>query len=164
MVDEKEKKVYEILNNLQVPYIRYEHKAIFTIEEANKLNIDIKGEHCKNLFIRNRKGDKHYLLIIQEWKRVDLKSIAKEIESSSLSFASEERLYKYLGLTPGSVTPFGLINDTEKHVTVLLDKDLETLNNISFHPNVNTATITISYLNFQNFLKWCGNNVYYVQV
>lgn len=164
MVDEKEKKVYEILNNLQVPYIRYEHKAVFTIEEANKLNIDIKGEHCKNLFIRNRKGDKHYLLIIQEWKRVDLKSIAKEIESSSLSFASEERLYKYLGLTPGSVTPFGLINDTEKHVTVLLDKDLETLNNISFHPNVNTATITISYLHFQNFLKWCGNNVYYVQV
>lgn len=114
MTTEAEKKVYDILSKLQIPYIRYEHAAIFTIEEANKLNIDIKGEHCKNLFLRNRKGDVHYLLIIQELKKVDLKSVAKQIGSSSLSFASEERLYKYLGLTPGSVTPFGLINDNEK--------------------------------------------------
>lgn len=164
MLYENEKKVYEILNNLQIPYIKYEHEPIFTIEEANKLSIDIKGQHCKNLFLRNRKGDKHYLLIIHEWKKVDIKSIAKQIESSSLSFASEERLYKYLGLTPGSVTPFGLINDSEKQVQVLLDNDLEGQNSISFHPNVNTATITISYVDFKEFLKWCGNNVKYVQV
>ncbi|MEW9097143.1 MAG: prolyl-tRNA synthetase associated domain-containing protein [Clostridiaceae bacterium] len=164
MNKEQEKRVYDVLAELNIPYTRYEHEAVFTIEEADKLNIDIKGEHCKNLFIRNRKGNIHYLLVIQEWKKVDLKKLADQIESTSLSFASEERLNKYLGLTPGSVTPFGLINDEEKEVQVLLDKDIANLGNISFHPNVNTATITISYKDFDKFLQWCGNKVSYVNI
>ncbi|GAA0729599.1 prolyl-tRNA synthetase associated domain-containing protein [Clostridium malenominatum] len=164
MIREEEKRVYDVLKELNIDYIRYEHPAIFTIEEANNLNIHMEGQHCKNLFIRNRKGDIHYLLIITEWKQVNLKDLSKEIESSSLSFASEERLYKYLSLTPGSVTPFGLINDKEKSVKVLIDKDLINCNKISFHPNVNTATITISYDDFEKFLHHQGNEFNYIKI
>lgn len=164
MIREEEKRVYEILKELEINYIRYEHPAVFTIEEANNLNIHMEGRHCKNLFLRNRKGGIHYLLIIEEWKQVNLKAVSKEIQSSSLSFASEERLYKYLELTPGSVTPFGLINDTEKNVKVLIDKDLINCNKISFHPNVNTATITISYDDFEKFLQWQGNKFEYIKI
>ncbi|MCY6371435.1 prolyl-tRNA synthetase associated domain-containing protein [Clostridium ganghwense] len=161
---ENEQNVYDILDKLEIPYIRHEHIPIFTIEEANKLDINISGQHCKNLFIRNRKGDKHYLVILVESKKVDLRSLSTQISSTNLSFASEQRLYKCLALKPGSVTPFGLINDSEKHVEVLIDKDLLHSNTISFHPNVNTATITISYKNFEKFLNWCENKISYVQI
>lgn len=160
----EEKRVYDILEKLDIDFEKYEHDAIFTIEEANELAIDMKGAHCKNLFIRNRKGNQHYLVILEESKTADLKALSSQIGSTPLSFASEERLYKYLSLTPGSVTPFGLINDSEKHVIVLIDKDLIHSEYISFHPNINTATITITYNDFEKFLNWCGNNITYVNL
>ncbi|WP_055669801.1 prolyl-tRNA synthetase associated domain-containing protein [Desnuesiella massiliensis] len=160
----EEKRVYDILEKLDIGFEKYEHNAIFTIEEANELAIDMKGAHCKNLFIRNRKGNQHYLVILEESKTADLKALSSQIGSTPLSFASEERLYKYLNLTPGSVTPFGLINDSEKHVRVLIDNDLIHSEYISFHPNINTATITITYDDFEKFLNWCGNNVTYVNL
>ncbi|MGF7060707.1 prolyl-tRNA synthetase associated domain-containing protein [Brassicibacter mesophilus] len=159
MINENEQKLYDILNTLKIEYSRYEHKPIYTIEEANQLDICIPGEHCKNLFIRNRKGDVHYLVLLDQDKKVDLKLLSKQIGCTSLSFASKERLYKYLGLEPGSVTPFGLINDTNKEVQILIDKDLVNASKISFHPNVNTATISISYIDLEKFIKWCGNKI-----
>lgn len=164
MINEKEEKVYKILDKLNIRYTRYEHAPVFTIEQANKLNINMNSQQCKNLFIRNRKGNQHYLVILKESKNVDLKDLAFQIESTALSFASEERLYKFLGLTPGSVTPFGLINDNEKGVTVLIDKELTFSDNVSFHPNVNTTTIEISFKDFERYLKWCGNKVLYVRI
>ncbi|QZY56378.1 prolyl-tRNA synthetase associated domain-containing protein [Crassaminicella profunda] len=161
---DKEQKVYDLLEELKIAYDIYEHKPIFTIEEANQLNIDIPGSHCKNLFIRNRKGNQHYLVILMDSKKVDLKSLSKQISSTNLSFASEERLLKYLNLTPGAVTPFGLMNDNEKHVEVLVDKDLIDSEYICFHPNVNTATISIAYKDFEKFLRWCENKVFYVEI
>ncbi|AOT68655.1 prolyl-tRNA synthetase associated domain-containing protein [Geosporobacter ferrireducens] len=161
---EKEKKVYEVLEALKISYLKYEHIPIYTIEEANQLNLDMQGQHCKNLFVRDKKGEKHYLVIIEESKKVDLKSLSKQIESTNLSFASEERLLRYLGLTPGAVSPFGLVNDMEKHVEVLLDSDLTDLKHISFHPNVNTATITLRFEDFKKFLNWCGNELRLIQV
>lgn len=163
-MDDKEKQVYSILDKLDIPYTIYEHVPVFTIEEAMELDISTSAEHCKNLFVRNRKGDEHFLVILDERKKVDLKEMAKCINSTSLSFASEERLLKFLGLTPGSVTPFGLINDVKKHVTVLIDKDLDQAKNICFHPNVNTATIEISFEDFNKYLRWCGNKVLCVQI
>lgn len=160
----EEKRVYDILEKLDIGFEKYEHNAIFTIEEANELAIDMKGAHCKNLFIRNRKGNQHYLVILEESKTADLKALSSQIGSTPLSFASEERLYKCLNLTPGSVTPFGLINDSEKHVRVLIDNDLIHSEYISFHPNINTATITITYDDFEKFLNWCRNNVTYVNL
>ena len=161
---EKEKKVYEVLEYLKIPYLKYEHIPVYTIEEANQLNLDMQGQHCKNLFIRDKKGEKHYLVIIHESKKVDLKSLSKQIESTNLSFASEERLLRYLGLTPGAVSPFGLVNDIEKHVEVLLDRDLTQLTDISFHPNVNHATLTLRFADFEKFLKWSGNKLCFIQV
>lgn len=166
MVSEKEKKVYDVLDNLNINYKKYEHVPVFTIEEANELDIDINGHHCKNLFIRNRKGNQHYLVIIEESKKVDLKELALKLKSTPLSFASEDRLDKFLGLTPGSVTPFGLINDQNREVIVVIDEVYRSEEDISicFHPNVNTATIELSLEDFDKYLQWCGNKVLYVEI
>ncbi|WP_052222023.1 prolyl-tRNA synthetase associated domain-containing protein [Clostridium homopropionicum] len=163
-MSEGKEKVYSILKDLNIEYTRHEHKAVFTVDEANALDINLPGKHCKNLFLRNRKGNIHYLLVIEDHKRVDLKNLAKEIGSTPLSVASEERLLKHLALTPGSVTPFGLINDEQREVEVLIDKDLADGDYVNFHPNVNTSTLTISYKDFEKFLKWCGNKVRVVLV
>lgn len=159
-----EQKVYDVLDNLAIPYEKFAHKALYTVDEANKLDIYIPGVHCKNLFIRNRKGKKHYLVILKDTKQANLKGLSKQVNSTNLSFASPERLFRYLKLMPGSVTPFGLINDSDKHVEVLIDNELKKSEYICFHPNVNTVTITIPYSGFEKFLKWCGNKVRYVDI
>lgn len=164
VISEGKEKVYNILKDLNIEYTEHEHKAVFTVDEANALDINLPGKHCKNLFLRNRKGNIHYLLVVEDHKRVDLKNLAKEIGSTPLSVASEERLLKYLALTPGSVTPFGLINDEQREVEVLIDKDLADGDYVNFHPNINTSTLTISYNDFEKFLKWCGNKVRVVLV
>ena len=157
MIRNEEENLYKILKFLDINYIRHEHEAIYTIEESKNLNIEIEGQQCKNLFLKNKKGDKHYLVILDEDTMVNLKELSKQIGVNSLSFASEERLKKYLGVEKGSVTPFGLINDINKEVIVLIDKDLNKEGLISFHPNVNTATISLSYLDFEKFLNHQGN-------
>lgn len=164
MITENEQKLYRILNELGIAYTRYEHEAVFTVEDANQSNVKIPGRHVKNLFLRNRKGDIHYLVILDDLKKANIKDIAFQIGSSTLSFASEERLDKYLGLKSGYVSPLGLINDGEKKVKLLLDKDLIDSNLIGFHPNTNTATITVSYKDFQKFIKWCGSEIIYINV
>lgn len=164
MITENEQKVYDVLDKLNIPYTKYEHEAVYTIEELDKQDISFEGKHCKNLFVRNRKGDIHYLIVVEESKKVDLKKLSEQIGSTPLSFASEERLYKHLGLKPGSVTPMGIINNSDKKVRVVIDKDLMGLDSIGVHPNVNTATIALSYDSLQKFLKWCENKVQYVEI
>lgn len=164
MVNAQEQKVYDVLNLLNIKFMRYEHKAVYTVEEANELDICIIGQHCKNLFLMNRKGDVYYLVILDDTKKVDLKSLSKQIGSSNLSFASEERLNKCLGLKPGSVTPFGIINDVNREVTVLVDKDLIKADIVNFHPNVNTITIGVLYQDLEKFIRWHDNKIKYVDV
>ena len=137
---------------LGIAYERFEHPPVPTVEEAEKHWAGIDAAHCKNLFLRNQKGNRHYLVIIAHTKRADLRAVANQIGDGKLSFASPERLMTYLGVTPGSVSPAGLINDREHHVRVFLDRDLKTAARISFHPNVNTATLTVSFADFQRFL------------
>jgi len=162
MIDKEEEKLYELLDSLGIEYVRYEHKPVYTVEEADNLDIDIPGQHCKNLFLRNKKGNIHYLVLADSKKYIDLKALSKEIGSSGLSFASEERLKKYLGLKTGAVSPFGLINDVEKQVIVLIDKGLTDKDLVNFHPNVNTATIGLSYRDLEKFIKWHGNKYVYI--
>lgn len=167
MISEKEQKVYDVLHKLNINYVRYEHVPVFTIQEASELDMDTKAHHCKNLFIRNRKGNQHYLVIIEESKKVDLKKLSLQLKSTPLNFASEDRLDKFLGLKPGSVTPFGLINDINKEVIVVIDeiyKNQQENMTICFHPNVNTATIELTLRDFQKYLQWCKNKVLYVQI
>ncbi|MEW8955425.1 prolyl-tRNA synthetase associated domain-containing protein [Clostridium sp.] len=156
--------VYKVLKELNIKYEIYEHEAVFTVEEAKKLNLNMNAGECKNLFLRNRKGSKHYLVVLREDKTVDLKDLQSQINSTPLSFASEERLYKYLKLKPGSVTPMGLINDKDNIVDLILDKDLANCNRISFHPNVNTETIVMDYNEFEKFIDFKGNKVIYVEI
>ena len=157
-------KLLLLLKSLEIEYKMYKHKEVYTTADIDKLEIKFEGMYCKNLFLRNSKGDVNYLLIIEDSKKADLKQLAKDIGSTRLSFASNERLYEYLALRPGSVTPFGLINDLHSEVIVMLDSDLVDLEKINFHPNINTATITVSYEGLNKFLKYQGNKVKLVKI
>jgi Ala-tRNA(Pro) deacylase len=118
--------------------------------------------HCKNLFLRNQKGSRHYLVIVEHTKRADLRRAADQIGDGKLSFASAERLLTHLGVTPGSVSPFGLIHDRERHVQVFLDRALASSVRISFHPNINTRTIVIAFSDFERFLIADGRRARYI--
>jgi Ala-tRNA(Pro) deacylase len=161
-LSEKEKQVYDVLNDLGSPYDRHGHPPVYTVEEAEKQWTDIIGAHCKNLFLRNKKGNRHYLVILEASKAADLKSLNKLLGEDRLSFASEQRLMKYLALETGAVSVFGLINDKENHVKVVIDEDLRNAEAVNFHPNVNTATVGISFPDFEKFLAYCGNAVRYL--
>ncbi|MDY0076540.1 MAG: prolyl-tRNA synthetase associated domain-containing protein [Bacteroidales bacterium] len=150
-------KVFQSLSELQIPYQSYEHPPTPSVEDALPYWENIDAVHCKNLFFRNHKGNKHYLVIFHYLKQLNIKQLEQLLKQGKLSFASEKRMLKYLGLLPGSVSPFGLINDTEKHVQLFIDEDLMHTENISFHPNINTATVVISKDDFLKFLDHQGN-------
>jgi Ala-tRNA(Pro) deacylase len=162
MIGESEQRVYDVLAELGIPFERHEHPPVFTVEEANQHWAGIDAAHCKNLFLRNKKGTIHYLVILKHLKEVDLKRLVGRLGDDRLSFASPERLMAHLGLSPGSVSPFGLINDGTHQVRVVIDADLRTADRIAFHPNVNTATIVLAWTDFQRFLARCGNPVQFV--
>jgi Ala-tRNA(Pro) deacylase len=152
------------LRELGISFERHEHPPAFTVEQAEQHWAGIDATHCKNLFLRNQKGTRHYLVIVKHSKRADLRSVSTQIGDGKLSFASPDRLMKYLGLTPGSVSPFGLMNDRDCHVRVAIDRDLKSAMRVSFHPNINTATLTLTFSDFQRFLSACGQIVQYVSV
>lgn len=163
MSAETEKSVYDVLGKLDISYVRHEHPPVFTVEQAEQHWENITGTHCKNLFLRNKKGNRHYLVILESSKKANLKSLEKQLGEDRLSFASEERLNRYLRLKAGAVSPFGLINDSQKEVQVVIDRDLKVAERINFHPNVNTVTIGLSFKDFERFLEWCGNRISYLQ-
>ena len=152
------------LNALGIRFERHEHPPVATVEEASQHWAGIDATHCKNLFLRNQKGDRHYLVILMHSKKADLRRVADQIGDGKLSFASPERLMKHLGLTPGSVSPFGLVHDEKHAVRVMIDRDLQHTERLSFHPNINTATLVISTVDFARFLAATGNAVRYVVV
>ncbi len=162
MTMKAEQKVYETLEQLGVNYTRYEHPPVYTVEEAKKYWKDIQGAHAKNLFLRNNKGNRHFLVVLEQSKSADLKDLSAKLAAGKLSFASERRLKEHLDLDTGAVSPFGLINDEKNAVTVVLDKDLKKAEMVNFHPNVNTATISITYRDFEKFLEHCGNEIIYI--
>src|SRR3981081_1337022 len=114
-----EQLVQSRLQELGISYTRHEHPPVATVEEASAHWADIDATHCKNLFLRNQKGTRHYLVVLAASKKADLRAVAEQIGAGKLSFASPERLMTHLGVTPGSVSPFGLINDREHAVRVV---------------------------------------------
>jgi Ala-tRNA(Pro) deacylase len=150
------------LDELGIRFQRYEHPPVATVEEADRHWAHIDATHCKNLFLRNQKGTRHYLVILKHTQKADLRAVADQVGDGKLSFASPERLMTHLGLTPGSVSPFGLIHNRDRQVRVVIDRDLKTAARLSFHPNINTVTLTITCADFQKFLDACGNTVQYV--
>ena len=137
----QEDRVAAYLRGLGIRFDPYQHPPIATAEEGEVHWAGIDAVHCKNLFLRNQKGTRHYLVILAHTKRADLRAVADQIGDGKLSFASPDRLMKYLGVTPGSVSPFGLIHDHDHHVRVYLDRELKQAPRISFHPNINTARL-----------------------
>lgn len=156
--------LYQILHDLDIPFEYYEHPAASTIETARAYWKDIEATHCKNLFFRNHKGNRHYLVIAEHSRDVLIHDLEKRLKQGKLSFASDQRMLKYLGLTPGSVTPFGLINDPGRHVHLFLDENLRKSTKISFHPCINTASLVIPFSGFEKFLAWTGNTYEYVKL
>jgi Ala-tRNA(Pro) deacylase len=163
-MEDAELAVYDRLAALGIAYTRHEHPPIASAEEGERHWAGIDAAHCKNLFMRNQKGTRHYLVIIHYRKRANLRAVADQIGDGKLSFGSPDRLMKHLGVTPGSVSPFGLIHDAAHEVRVAIDLDLKSADKISFHPNINTATVVLSAADFQRFLDNCGNPVQYVSV
>jgi len=160
----KEAEVFKTLDKLRIKYRRFEHPPVSTLEEASRYWEKGGGAHCKYLFVRNNRGTHHYLIIVHGGKKVDLKWLASWLGEDCLSLASPERLKCLLGLTPGAVSPFGLIHDHNKEVRVVVDKDLLTEVELNFHPNVNTATLAISKEDFLRFLEWSGQKIIYLEM
>ena len=150
-------KLYDLLDQLNISYEYIEHPPAPTIEIAKQYWEGHDAQHCKNLFFRNHKGNKHFLVILNCDQEMNIHQIEKMLKQGKLSFASEERLMKWLGVAPGSVTPFGLINDTQHHVHLFLDNTLLKAEKLSFHPCMNTASLIVSQKDFKRFLDYCGN-------
>ena len=125
---------------------------------------DIPATPVKNLFLRNKKGNRHYLVIVGVEKRVDLQQLVKIIGDDRLSFGSAERLMEKMGLTPGSVSPFGLLHEGSRDVQVIIDADLRGSEKLLFHPNINTASVTISFADLEKFLGTRGNRVRFLEI
>ena len=163
-MNEHAERVFTHFSHLGIPFERFDHPPVATVEDGIREWAGIDAAHCKNLFLRNQKGDRHYLLIVVHTKRVDLRAVADQMGDGKLSFASPERLMAKLGVAPGSVSPCGLINDSARHVRVFIDKDLKTAPRVSFHPNDNTMTIVVTFADFERFLVDCGNPLKYIAV
>jgi Ala-tRNA(Pro) deacylase len=159
-----EQEVHDALAALAIAFERFAHPPVFTVEEAERYWAEIPATHCKNLFLRNAKGSRHYLVVLGRSKKADLRALSAALGDDRLSFASPERLMRFLRLTPGAVSPFGLIHDSAREVIVVLDSDLPGTERIGFHPNVNTATITLPTAEFLRFLAAQGNVVKRVRI
>jgi len=156
--------LYELLKNLGIAFEYHEHPPVATIEDALTHWKDYDSGRCKNIFFRNHKGDRHYLVILEHTRQLDIHDLEKRLKQGKLSFASDQRLMKYLGVERGSVSPFGLINDTEKHVHLFIDEKLNDFDRLAFHPNLNTATIIVSKSDFLRFLDYIGNSYEFIKL
>ncbi len=161
---DRKQKVFDYLDQADIPYEWYEHPEAPTIEIARQYWRNDGSKHCKNLFFRNHKGNRHFLVVFDCDQQMAIHDLEHRLHQGKLSFASEQRMERYLGLRPGSVSPFGLINDTENHVHLFLDSTLKNQPSLSFHPNDNTATVVISREAFQRFLDICGNSYEYIDL
>lgn len=162
----EQEKVYKALDELKIEYKVIHHEAVSTIEDMDEMGIFTDGEVCKNLFLRNANGKTHYVVSMMKDKHPDIqKDIRTQLGCSRLSFGSDERLMKHMGLMPGAVSPFGILNDPEAEVNVVLDSELKALDGyIGFHPNDNTAFLWLKFDDLIRFIKSRGNDIYYINI
>ena len=158
-------KVLNKLKELNISYKEIEHTPVYTIEDMDNLgNIFENAKICKNLFVRDQKGKRHFLVVLPEEKRAPLADIATKIGSTKLSFASPERLMKYLKLEPGSVTPLSVINDEANEVEVVFDEDLKKEDLLGVHPCTNTATVLLSPTDLEKYVVSNNNKLKYINI
>jgi Ala-tRNA(Pro) deacylase len=148
--------LFNMLDNLGIEYETHHHAPVFTVEEAQTVSRDLAGGHSKNLFLKGKSGDL-YLLVCLEETKVNLKALRKQIGAKNLSFGKADVLIDVLGVTPGSVTPFSLINDKDHRVTVLLDAQMMNEEFLNFHPLINDKTTQISLEGLKSFIAATGH-------
>lgn len=148
--------LYDILKKLDIEFEEIEHEPVFTVEQAQSIKSKIEGIGCKNLFLTDKKGN-YILVVLEENKKADIKQIEKLVNTSHLSFAKTTELQRVLQLEKGSVTPFGILNDIDNKVVLVIDIDLED-KRLLFHPNINSKTISITYDNLIKFIEFENHN------
>ena len=156
--------VYLKLKELNIEYLKIDHIPIYTIDEANNLDIENKEYIAKNLFLRDDKKRNYYLLVVKSSKKIDLNDLKNKINSRRLSFASEIDLEKYLKLKKGSVTPLGVLNDVERKVKIIIDEDILKEEIVGVHPNDNDATVFMKTKDLIRLIELNGNLVEYAKV
>ena len=159
-----QKELYVLFEMLAIQFEYHEHPPLATIEDARIHWKDYNSGRCKNIFFRNHKGDRHYLVILEHLRQLKIKDLEKRLKQGKLTFASDQRLKKYLGVEPGSVSPFGLINDREKHVHLFIDEKLNEFDRLTFHPNINTASLVVSKYDFLKFLGYTGHTFEFIRL
>ena len=158
------KEIFEKLNELEIEYKQIDHPVMFTMEEIAEYGLNTHGHIPKNLVLRDVKGTRNMLVLVHGDKRANLQLIRAEIDSTKLSFASDERLDKYLKVEKGSVSPFGVIYDTEKELEIYFDSDLKKEEIVGCHPNDNTATLFLKFDDLVKYVKSCGHTISYIKV
>jgi Ala-tRNA(Pro) deacylase len=145
------------LARLGIAFDRVDHPAVYTVEESERLVPRMQGARTKNLFLRDKKGRRHLLVVAAHDKRVDLKRLADVVDAKGLSLASDERLFAHLGVTPGSVSILALANDASGAVELFVDRDVWREDMVLAHPLVNTATLAIPRDGLARFLAHTGH-------
>lgn len=151
------------LDELGVEYQLHHHEAVYTVEESEKIDADIPGTHCRNLFLRDKKK-KNFLVVLQNATDIDMKKLPPVIGSDRLSFGSADRLWEFLGVRPGSVCPFAITNDTENKVKILLDKSMMETDVVNYHPLLNTMTVSLKPADLLKFIETTGHEAHIVDL
>lgn len=152
----KPQDVIDRLNELKIKHEVYNHEPVFTVEEGLHLHKIIPGGHCKNLFLKDKKGQRFLISAIED-TQIDLKIVSSLIGANRVSFGSPDRLWETLKVKPGSVTPFALMNESSKDLIVILDKRLFDFDVINFHPLINTQSVTLSPKDLVKYIESCGH-------
>lgn len=155
--DEREAALYARFAELRIAYRTYEHPPVFTVEESATIKEVIPGCHTKNLFLKDKKGGL-WLVVVQAQLRVDLNALAKTLGAPRFSFGSADLLMEHLGITPGSVTPFALINDRACQVQPVLDAEMMRANLVNYHPLRNDRTTGLTPADLVQFIEACGHH------
>ena len=142
---------------LGIPFESHKHPAVFTVEEAQLHCGHLPGAHCKSLFLKDKKGQL-WLAVMLDGREVNIKALQGAMGAARLSFGKAELLEEVLGVTPGAVTPFGLINDTKQRVRVFFDAEMMAAELVNFHPLRNDATTAIAPNDLRRFIIACGHD------
>ncbi len=156
--------IYSYLDNQGIRYERHDHPALYTCEDAQRWIPHLAGAPTKNLFLKNRKGKRHFLCVVLEEKKVDLKALSSLVESTDLSFGSPERLKRYLGIAPGCVSLLALLHDKEHAVEVWIDEDVWRYDSMQCHPLQNTSTLVISREGMEKFFHSTGHTFHLANI
>ncbi len=156
--------ILQLLSDKGIAFTANEHPAVYTMQEMEAVGLPHTEDICKNLFLRDAKGKRHFLVSLEKTKRADLGRLGERLGCGKLSFASEERLQRLLGLSRGAVSPLGLLNDADRAVEMVFDRDLEKHPQLGVHPCDNTATVWLSFPDLLHLIEERGNPVSIIEL